>query len=210
MRKRLEKSTKSLAQSIKPYTRTIKNNSIKKNIFDIDRFDEVLRTIARNKSRSLLTAFGVFWGIFMLVLLLGGGKGLQALTMSNFSNFTRNAAVIGSNTTTLPYKGYNKGRTWSMETNDVARIRNAVAGAKYVAGINIRYGKRITHGKYVFADGSIKGVSPEWKNIEVPKIIYGRYINANDMRQRRKVCVIGRKLYETLFPEGGDPCGTHI
>ena len=80
-----------------------------KGIFDIDRLDEVLRTLATNKSRSILTAFGVFWGIFMLVLLLGGGKGLEALMMSNFSTFAKSSGVIASQTPPCHTKGSTKG-----------------------------------------------------------------------------------------------------
>ncbi len=181
-----------------------------KGIFDIDRLDEVLRTLANNKSRSLLTAFGIFWGIFMLVLLLGGGKGLEALMMSNFSTFTKSSGVIISQTTTMPYKGFNKGRQWSLNLDDVERLRHSVREIKDICPLDTRHGINITAGKRSYTQGSIKGVEKGYERIEIPNIKYGRYINENDVRLRRKVCVIGHRVYKELFPEGGDPCGKFV
>ncbi len=176
---------------------------------DTDRLDEVLRTLSHNKSRSLLTAFGVFWGVFMLVLLSGGGKGLEELMMSKFSNFTKSSGAIGAGGTTLPYKGHKAGRVWELTTEDVERIRCGVPGIKGVSGISTLYGAEAAHGSRKYSC-SLRGVEPDFAAIEIPKIKYGRFINGNDMRLRRKVCVIGRRVYEELFPEGGDPCGTYI
>lgn len=83
--------------------------------FDLDTYKEILDTITRNKSRSLLTGFGVFWGVFMLIVLMGGGQGLKELLQANFSGFATNTAVIWAQNTTKPYKGFNKGRSWQME-----------------------------------------------------------------------------------------------
>ena len=181
-----------------------------KEIFDIDRLDEVLRTLSGNKSRSLLTAFGVFWGIFMLVLLLGGGKGLELLMMSNFGSFTKSSGIVAAQTTTLPYKGYKEGRQWSLTLEDVERLRSSVPGIKHICPLDTRWGLTATYGSHTYNNLSLKGVDAGYDNIEVPRLKYGRYINANDVRQRRKVCVIGRHVYAELFPEGGDPCGKFV
>lgn len=91
--------------------------------FDLDTYNEILDTITRNKSRSLLTGFGVFWGVFMLIVLMGGGQGLKELLQANFSGFATNTAVIWAQNTTKPYKGFNKGRSWQMEEKDLERLR---------------------------------------------------------------------------------------
>ena len=82
---------------------------------DLDRWEEIFITITRNKTRSLLTAFGVFWGIFMLVALMGGGQGLQDMMSANFKGFATNSVFFGSNKTSEAYKGFRKGRYWDME-----------------------------------------------------------------------------------------------
>ena len=88
---------------------------------------EILDTISRNKSRSLLTGFGIFWGIFMLVCLIGGTHGLKELLQNNFSNFATNSAMVWARPTTKIYKGFQKGRSWQMNMDDVHRVRNNVS-----------------------------------------------------------------------------------
>ena len=94
--------------------------------FDIDACREIIDTITRNKSRSILTGFGVFWGIFMLIVLIGGGQGLKELLQQNFAGFATNTAVIWSQPTTKPYKGFRKGRMWQMDLKDIDRLRHQV------------------------------------------------------------------------------------
>ena len=107
---------------------------------DLDRWEEILLTITRNKTRSLLTAFGVFWGIFMLIALMGGGQGLQDLMSANFQGFATNSAFLGSNRTSEAYKGFRKGRIWNLDTDDLERIRQAVPELQVVTPNNGRWG----------------------------------------------------------------------
>lgn len=91
---------------------------------DIDTCEEILITITRNKTRSLLTAFGVFWGIFMLVALIGGGQGMQENLQSQFEGFATNSGFIAAQKTSEAYKGFRKGRRWDLEMEDVYRTRS--------------------------------------------------------------------------------------
>ena len=86
---------------------------------DMDTCEEILVTITRNKTRSLLTAFGVFWGIFMLVALIGGGQGMQEKMKSQFEGFATNSGFIAAQKTSEAYKGFRKGRRWDLELEDV-------------------------------------------------------------------------------------------
>ena len=90
---------------------------------DIDRWEEILITITRNKSRSLLTAFGIFWGIFMLVTLMGGSQGLHDILAANFEGFATNSGFTFNNRTSVAYQGFQEGRWWSMELKDIDRVR---------------------------------------------------------------------------------------
>ncbi|WP_414478005.1 ABC transporter permease [Prevotella sp.] len=178
-------------------------------MFDIDRHREILDTITRNKSRSLLTGFGVFWGIFMLVALLGGGNGLRELLSSNFDGFATNSAMIWAQPTTKPFNGLRKGRWWSMNYNDVVRLRQHVAGLEDVQPMISEWGRTATYGdnKSVV---TMKGMLAGYQNVESPKLRYGRFLNDMDIKQNRKVCVIGKNVYKELFPGGGNPCGERI
>ena len=115
-------------------------------LFDIDRHREILDTITRNKSRSLLTGFGVFWGIFMLVALLGGGNGLRELLAQNFDGFATNSAMIWAQSTTKPYNGLRKGRWWSMNYNDVVRLKEQVPELDEVQPMISEWGRVVTVG----------------------------------------------------------------
>ena len=94
--------------------------------FDIDTYREIIDTITRNKSRSFLTGFGVFWGVFMLIVLIGGGQGLKEMLQKNFSGFATNSAMIWTQNTTQAYKGFRKGRYFSMVEKDMNRLRQKV------------------------------------------------------------------------------------
>lgn len=165
-----------------------------------------METLTRNKSRSLLTGFGVFWGVFMLVVLLGGGQGLKELLSNNFQGFATNSALVFAQPTTKPYDGFRKGRQWNMVYQDVERLRAQVPELDVVTPMVSQWQRIVTAGDKKTTAG-VKGLQPAYAKVEEPQIRYGRYINDMDMVQRRKVCVLGKKVYKTLFPGGGDPCG---
>ena len=177
--------------------------------FDIDRFREIIDTLTRNKTRSFLTGFGVFWGVFMLVALLGGGQGLKELLQSNFEGFATNSAIIFAQPTTKSYAGFRKERQWNMVYNDVERLKRQVPELETVSPMLSHWGGNATHGDKK-TECTMKGVMPDYRNVEAPLLFYGRFINDMDIQNNRKVCVIGKRVYKELFPGGGDPCGQRI
>jgi len=177
--------------------------------FDLDSYREILDTLTRNKSRSLLTGFGVFWGVFMLVALMGGGQGVKQLLNDNFEGFATNSSMIWAQPTTKAYKGFRKGRSWSMAYQDVERLRQQVPELDAVAPMLYSYGGMAVCGDHK-SSVQAQGTTPVYQRINEPKLYYGRYLNEMDMAQRRKVCVIGKKVYKNLFPGGGNPCGRTI
>lgn len=176
---------------------------------DIDTYKEIFTTLSRNKSRSFLTGFGVFWGVFMLLGLIGGGSGLQQLLSRNFEGFATNSVIVFAQKTTKPYAGFRKGRSWTMNYDDIERLKVQVNGLDIVAPVLARWGPNATYGDKKYSC-NVKGVLPEYQGVETPKLKYGRYINAMDMQQKRKVCVIGKRVYKTLFPNGDNPLGKLI
>lgn len=177
--------------------------------FDIDTYREIIDTLTRNKSRSLLTGFGVFWGVFMLVFLIGGGKGLREMLARNFEGFATNCIIVFPDQTSEPYHGLKKGRQWSLRLSDVERLNQQVAELDVVEPVITFWGKTASYATHS-TSCQIKGYRPDYYKIEQPKIKYGRAINEMDLRQRRKVCVIGKQIYESLFTAGQDPCGEMI
>ena len=176
---------------------------------DIDSYKEILDTLTRNKSRSFLTGFGVFWGVFMLVALIGGGQGLKELLENNFEGFATNSCIVFAQPTTKPYHGFRKGRQWEMQYKDVERLRQQVPELDVISPMLSKWGATATFSEHS-CNCNMKGLLPDYAKVETPKLFYGRFLNDLDMAQRRKVCVIGKKIYKTLFPNGGDPCGQLI
>lgn len=177
--------------------------------FDIDSWQEIFMNITRNKSRSLLTAFGVFWGIFMLVALLGGGQGLQGMMKSNFGGFATNSGMFWAQSTSKAYKGLPKIRSIRLDMEDVARLKQ-IEGVVVASPVARQQASNTTYGSKSFGSVSIQGIQPSYAQVETPNLEYGRYINDVDQDNFRKSCVIGYDIYKTLFYVGNNPCGKYI
>ncbi len=178
--------------------------------FDLDTFKEISDTLTRNKSRSLLTGFGVFWGLFMLLFMLGGGKGFKQKMAANFEGFATNTSIIFTEKTTKPYKGFKEGRWWQLNLDDIERLRLMVPELEVISPTVSVWGDVATKEEHKYEDTVLKGVDSDHSAIEEPTLKYGRALNRTDILQERKVCMIGKSVYEALFPEGGDPCGQYI
>lgn len=180
-------------------------------MFDIDKWQEIWHTITRNKTRSFFTAFGVFWGILMLTLLLGAGNGLEMGMKKEIRGLATNSCFFFANQTSKPYKGFKKGRSWSMRNADIEAIQNGVPSVKYLSpmifggGGNNNLVRGDKSGSF-----SVRGCFPNYVNIEEQNILYGRYINDVDITDVRKVCYIGKNVYEKLFEKGENPIGKII
>jgi len=180
-------------------------------LFDVDRWVEIWVTITRNKTRSLLTCFGVFWGILMLVVLLGSGNGLKNGIMKNVEGFSTNSAFFFSERTGEPYKGYKKGRYWQMRNRDLEAIQQRVKGVRFLSPMIMQWGgqnnvvKGQKSGTY-----NVRGVYSQYFQIETPNLLAGRLLNEIDMLDKRKVCVIGSSVREDLFGQEEDPIGQYI
>ncbi len=161
--------------------------------------------------RSTLTAFGVFWGIFMLVVMAGSGKGLENGIMAGIQGFSTNSAFFWAGTTTEPYKGFRKGRYWNLKNSDVEIIKSKVPQIEYITPM-LFGGNSSKNTMYKDKSGSynVKGYYPVYDKIDHQQLIYGRFINDIDIREKRKVCVIGRRVYKELFMRNSSPLGELI
>ncbi|MDR2679772.1 MAG: ABC transporter permease [Tannerella sp.] len=179
-------------------------------MFDTDRWIEIWVTITRNKTRSLLTCFGVFWGILMLVILLGSGRGLKNSIFKNVDGFATNSLFFYADRTSEPYHGFNKGRYWEMRNRDVETIRKEVTGIDALSPIiwGSRGDRNIVYGQ-VSGTYNVKGVYPAYFRIERQNLHFGRLLNDIDMQEKRKVCLIGSRICEELF-KNEDPCGKYV
>ena len=176
---------------------------------DIDKWQEIYATLSRHKLRTFLTAFGVFWGIFMLVILLGAGKGLENGVMSGFGGMKNSVILWAGGATSIPYEGLSKGRRISMKDGDVDAIREQVKGVDWVIpknGLGSKLVKYQTKNDFF----TIEGGSPEVVQLRTLKLQGGRGFNIHDMIENRKTAIIGNRVREVLFPNGEDPIGKYI
>ena len=178
-------------------------------LFDLDTWEEILLTITRNKLRSFLTAFGIFWGIFMLIVLMGGQRGMKDILSNQFKGFATNSGFIGTTRTSKAYKGFQQGRSWSLEYKDLKAVKQRVPEIDIITSNITKWGIQMNYQERMIS-GTLKGLLPIYAQIEEPQLIMGRYLNDLDVQNCRKVCVIGGRIYETLFPEKEDPIGKLI
>jgi putative ABC transport system permease protein len=181
-------------------------------MFDIDKWQEILSALAKNKIRTILTAFGVFWGIFMLVVMLGSGRGLQNGMFHILGDFATNSLFIWTERTTMPYEGYLKGRSWHFTNDDTRAIRENIKEIEVVAPrIHAPHGENglFVHGKNT-GSFSINGDYPETFKLDPVSIMDGRLINYLDLLEKRKVVVIGKRVKEMLFSPNENPVGQYI
>ena len=177
-------------------------------MFDIDKWKEIWTTIVRNKTRSLLTAFGVSWGLFMFILLVGFGNGFKKGIMDSFEGFAANSCFFFTDRTSEAYKGHRKGRYWSMNSKDLRLIREKARSVEHLSPMIFTEGKSVRGNKTGAYSGL--GVYPDQFAIQQMDIQFGRVINEIDIAERRKVCFIGQEVYETLFDVGENPLGQSI
>ncbi|MCB0763305.1 MAG: ABC transporter permease [Flavobacteriales bacterium] len=171
-------------------------------MFDREKWGEIFDTIRKNRLRTVLTAFSVFWGIFMLIFLLGMGNGLSNGVDHAFRDDAVNSIWIGGGQTTKPYKGMQAGRYIGLENEDLEYLRHAIPEIEeYTGRYNMWSGNaNIVYGKN-YANFSIRSVHPGHQVLENTTMATGRYINTIDLNQFRKVAVIGRKVKEELFKD---------
>lgn len=169
-------------------------------IFDIENWREIGTTLAQNKTRTFMTAFGIFWGTAILALLIGGSKGLKNFMGRNFEGFATNVAIVFPGRTTKPYAGFNKGMDLQLNLQDVINIRRAVPQIEHSSAVNFLWGNAMYGQKK--SNAQLTGVESNYDKIFIPIIKEGRFINESDNVNNRKVAVIGKKVAEELFGTG--------
>src|SRR5262245_30819525 len=182
-------------------------------MFDLDHWREIYDVLSTNKLRTFLTAFGVFWGLFMLMVMLGSGNGLENGVKKDFSESATNSFFVWGNVTSKPYRGLRVGRPVVLTNEDTAAIRAQVPDAVVVAPRQqlggYRSGNNVTRGTKA-GSFNVMGDTPDIRRVQSMRLAGGRFLNELDLRERRKVAVIGSRVVELLFEPQEDPVGEYI
>lgn len=162
--------------------------------------NEIWQTARRNKLRTSLTGFAVAWGIFMLIVLLGAGNGLINAQLQQMDRFLSNSMMVFGGTTSKPYQGLKEGRNINLQTRDIAATESDFR--QHIDEVGASYGTSavISHGQD-YISTQISGVYPNHTKINKVEILYGRFINAIDLREKRKVLVLSNKQARELAPK---------
>lgn len=177
-------------------------------IIDIDKWSEIYATAKKHKLRTALTAFGVFWGIFMLIVLLGAGKGLENGVVKDF-DVAKNAVFVWTQRTSIPYKGLKAGRNIQLTNDDMAAIKREIPEVAVLAPSLSLEGNFTVSFKTKSSSFSVRGDYPEYREVEPIIILKGRFLNNIDLKEKRKVAVIGERVIEVLFGKE-EPIGQYI
>ena len=184
-------------------------------IFDYDTWQEIFSSIAKNKTRTVVTIIGVLWGIFIYITLSGSAKGLDNGFDREFQDMAMNSMFVWPQSTSIPYAGFKIGRSPRLTIQNVKTLKQQVPEIQYIAPRNARGVRSGPPASVVYGDISrtynIYGDYPEYTEISTKKIYKGgRFINNSDITNKRKVCVIGERTKKELFEEDDNPVGKFI
>lgn len=170
---------------------------------------ELWDVLSRNALRTLLTGLSVAWGVFMLVVLLGAGKGLENGAAWEFRDDAQNAIWIGGGKTSIPYAGRGPGRAIQFKNEDFEELPRKVNGIEHITGRFYLWGEFSVSYGAKRSSFNILGVHPQHRYLEKTVMTRGRYLDDADLAERRKVAVIGSKVTEILFGNR-DPIGEYV
>ena len=170
-------------------------------MFDLDKWQEILGTIQKNKLRTFLTAFSVAWGIFILIILMAAGEGLKNGTQAQFGNDVNNAIWIEGGMTSMPTEGFKVGREIQLTNNDFIDIKTKQKGVVIASAMYRPWESKVLSYKNEHLSYTTRAVAPDHRILENVKILDGRFINQIDFDECRKVCAIGLPVKKALFKD---------
>ncbi|MGB5322257.1 ABC transporter permease [Lutimonas sp.] len=177
-------------------------------IFDSDTWQEIYGSIRKNKMRASITIIGVMWGIFLLIVLLGAARGMENNFNKLFGNFATNSVFVWAQSTSMPFKGFQQGKSIRLKLTDSDHIMSEIEGLEFVVPRHQRQSQATNN----FKNGTfgIYGDYPELDLVEKKELLSGRWINDSDINEKKKICVIEEEIYKQLFDKDEDPIGQYI
>ena len=179
-------------------------------MFNIERWQEIFETISKNKLRTFLTGLSVASGIFILVILLGFGQGMQNGIAKEFEQDATNRISVWTGVTTVEHKGLNPGRFIELTNEDYEYLIKKYEDDLEFKSAIYRIWSGIATYKNESGSYRVEGVYPDYQFLENATLSHGRFINYADQDKYEKVITIGHKVYTDLFEKGADPIGEQI
>ena len=177
-------------------------------LFDIDTWQEVSDSLTKNKVRTVITMIGVWWGILLLIGLLGSARGIENKFNSEFGDFATNSVFIWAQSTSMPFKGFQEGRRPRLKFSQLDKIRNNVPGIELVVPRNQNQAQVVR--KFLSGSFGVSGDFPILDKIQKKNLISGRWINQNDIDLNKKIAVINDDVYKQIFEKDENAIGEYI
>jgi putative ABC transport system permease protein len=177
-------------------------------LFDIDTWQEVSDSLTKNKIRTIITMIGVWWGILLLIGLLGSARGIENKFNSQFGDFATNSVFVWAQSTSRPFKGFQEGRRPRLKFSQLDNIRNNVAGIELVVPRNQNQARVVR--KFLYGNFGVSGDFPILDKIQKKNLISGRWINQNDIDLNKKIVVINDDVYKQIFEKDEKAIGEYI
>ena len=177
-------------------------------LFDIDTWQEVSDSLTKNKVRTVITMIGVWWGILLLIGLLGSARGIENKFNSEFGDFATNSVFIWAQSTSMPFKGFQEGRRPKLKFSQLDKIRNNVPGIELVVPRNQNQAQVVR--KFLSGSFGVSGDFPILDKIQKKNLISGRWINQNDIDLNKKIAVINDEVYKQIFEKDENAIGEYI
>ena len=177
-------------------------------LFESDTWKEVYDSLTKNKVRTVITMIGVWWGILLLIALLGAARGMENSFNRIFGDFATNSVFIWGQNTSIPFKGFQEGKLVSLKLSHVHKIKDNIEGVELVVPRSRSQAlvvRNFLSGRY-----GVNGDYPLLDQIQKKKMLRGRFINQNDINSKRKSAVISEDVYKQLFDKNENPIGRYV
>ena len=177
-------------------------------LFQRDTWQEVYDSVTKNKLRTAITMIGVWWGILLLIALLGAARGMENSFNRLFGDFATNSVFVWGQSTSMPFKGFQEGKRVRLKLSHVNKIKDNVEGVEFVVPRNRNQGLVVRN--FLSGTYGIDGDYPLLDKVQKKKMIKGRFINQNDINDKKKVAVISEDIFKQLFEKDENPIGANI
>jgi len=141
-------------------------------------------------------------------VLLGAAKGLENNFNRLFGNFATNSVFVWAQSTSLPFKGFQEGKSMTLKMSDIENINNEIEGLEFV--VPRHQGQAVAINNFKTGTFGLFGDYPEYNKVDPKNFVQGRFINHNDILEKKKVCVIEEEIYKQLFDKDEEPIGEYI
>jgi len=177
-------------------------------LFDRDTWQEVYDSMSKNKLRTIITMIGVWWGILLLIGLLGSARGMENSFNRLFGNFATNSVFVWGQNTSKPFKGFQEGKRVRLTLSDAKKVEENVEGIEFVVPRNNNQAFVVRN--FLSGNFGVAGDYPLLDKVQKKKLIHGRFINQNDIDENKKIAVISEDIYKQLFEKDEDAIGELI